>query len=303
MLRAMPIPRHLVVLALALACSGLGCDKLKAMSGKGDADGGAASSSGGSGGGLLSLFGSDFEGEITMAMTTKASQPPVEMVFGIKKPKLRIDAQKGIPGAAGGGGIGVGAGKGAVLLVDPSQKKGWALAPAEKKAVLFDFEKMKTMGPVPGMPGAFGAKPPSAPPKFEKGGKDKVAGYACDVFKVTHDNGKRSELCLADGIAWIDLSDVGFQSPEIAAAAAVAGVNHFPLRVVVTDASGAVESRMEATKVEKKKLDEASFSVPPDYQVTDLAAMMGMMRGAGGGLPPGAMPPGAMPPGARPKGR
>jgi hypothetical protein len=89
--------------------------------------------------------------------------------------------------------------------------------------------------------------------------------------RLTHDNGKHSELCLADGIAWIDLSDVGFQSPEIAAAAAVAGVNHFPLRVVVTDASGAVESRMEATKVEKKKLDDASFAVPPDYQVTDMA--------------------------------
>lgn len=294
-------PRRASLLAVCALVALVGCDRLKSMAGKGGADGGDAPSSGG---GLLSLFGSDFEGEIAMTVTSTSSAAPTEMVFGIKKPRLRVDAPKGVPGAAGGGGIGVGAGKGAVLLLDPPQKKGWALSPADKKAVLFDFEKMKAMGPVPGMPGVggvSGAKTPSAPPKFEKGGRDKVAGYACDVFKITHDNGKRSEVCIAEGITWVDLGDVGYQSPEIAAAAMVVGANHFPLRAVVTDASGVVETRMEATKVEKKKLDDAAFAVPPDFQVVDLAAMMGMLKGAGGGaLPPGLVPPGALPPGVAP---
>ena len=44
---------------------------------------------------------------------------------------------------------------------------------------------------------------------------------------------------------------------------------------------------MEATTIEKKKLDDARFVVPPDYQVVDMAQLMAGM------MPPGAMPPGA----------
>lgn len=283
-------PRALTVLVLACASFALGgCDKLKTMAGKGDADGGTSASSGG--GLLSSVLGGDFEGEISM-QATSPGKPPTDMVFDIKKPRLRIDAQKGIPGAAGGGGIGVGAGKGAVLLVDPPQKKGWALSPAEKRAVLFDFEKLKNAPSVPGVPDMRGAGKPKTPPKMEKGGTDKVAGYTCDVWKITHESGKRSEVCAAEGITWIDVTDLGWSSPEVMAAAALSDVNRFPLRVVVFGATGAVESKLEATKVEKKKLDDAQFVVPPDYQVVDMAAMMGAFRGLGGagGLPPGVKP-------------
>lgn len=300
--------RALVACVLSASALTFGCDKLKAAAGAGGPDAGEASS----GGGLLSFLGGDFEGEIVMTTTGKAGAP-AEVTFGIKKPRLRIDAQKGIPG---GGGIGIGASKGAALIADPTQKRAWALSPGEKKAVLFEPEKLKNMPPVPGMPGlGGGAKPTGAPPKIEKAGKDKVAGYACDVFKLSFENGKRSSICAAEGITWVDLSELGLSSPEVAAAAAVSGMNHFPLRVVLFDAAGAVESQMEATRVERKKLDDARFVVPPDYQVIDFVAMMEMMRGAlppgalppgampPGAMPPGAMPPGAMPPGVRPKGR
>lgn len=291
-----------LALAALLAISITGCDKLKAAAGKADADGGTSASTG-SGGGLLSFASKDFEGEITMSATSKGQSAPTTMVFAIKKPKVRIDAKQGLPGAAGGGGIGLGSPGGAILLVDPTQKKGWAMQPAEKRAIVFDFEKMKAMAPpgggspIPGIGGGAG-KPKGPPPKIDKTGKkDTVAGYTCDIWDITHSDGKKSELCVAEGITWIDLTDLGWASPEVAAAAALSDMNHFPLRIVTKDAAGAQESRVEATKVEKKTIDDASMVVPPDYQVMDFSAMMGAMRGMGGhpGMPAG-MPPG-MPPG------
>ena len=46
----------------------------------------------------------------------------------------------------------------------------------------------------------------------------------------------------------------------------LAGGNHFPLRVITHDAAGKEQMRMEAQKVEKKKLDDARFVPPPDYK-------------------------------------
>ena len=61
---------------------------------------------------------------------------------------------------------------------------------------------------------------PSTPPKIEKTGKkETIAGYACDVWNITSE-GKRSEVCMAEGLSWIDMSDLGMGSPEIAVAVA-----------------------------------------------------------------------------------
>lgn len=283
--------RHALLVVALLGLSVTGCDKLKAMAGKGDADGGAAGGGSG-GGGLLSFGPTELEGEVTLNMQGKGQSAPTTMVVGIKKPKLRVDAKNGMPTA--GGGIGLGSG-GGVMIVDPPQKKAWALQPAEKRAVLFDLEKMKNAPTVPGMPSMPGAaKPgkPVTPPKIEKlGKKDTVAGYACETWLITQEDGRKAEVCVADGLTWIDLGDLAPTSPELVAAAAL-GANRFPLRVIATDPQGVVEARVEATKIEKKKLDEASFVVPPDYQVTDLAAMMQGFGGMGGlpGQRPGSVP-------------
>jgi hypothetical protein len=55
---------------------------------------------------------------------------------------------------------------------------------------------------------------------------------------------------------------------------------------------------MEATKIEKKKLDDALFAVPTDFQVVDLAALLGGLGGLPGG-PPGGFPGGVPGPGGR----
>ena len=209
-------------------------------------------------------FGGDFEGEITMNATRTKGSGPSQMVFGIKKPKYRVDATGNVqtdnPMMSGG----------ATLLLDPPQKKGYALVPAQKKAIVLDFDKMKG-GRVPGVSvtGSGAGKPNTPPPTVEKTGKkETIAGYDCEIWNVTANNGAKSELCMADGITWIDLGDLGWSSPEMTVGAVATGANKFPLRIVSAD------SKLEATKIEKKKLDDSRFVVPPDYQVIDIAAMM-----------------------------
>jgi hypothetical protein len=71
---------------------------------------------------------------------------------------------------------------------------------------------------------------------------------------------------MAENLTWIDMGDIGLQNPELALSAAATGGNHFPLRVITHDAAGKEQMRMEAQKVEKKKLDDARFVPPPDYK-------------------------------------
>jgi len=230
--------RTMLVMVAALATTS--CDKLKAAAG--------------------STFGADFEGEITMV-----SKPQnMQLTFGIKKPKYRIDTVGNVaPGNAMFG-------QGASLILDPPAKKGYALLPAQKKAFVLDFDKLKAQNQA-----RTGAVTNQPPPKIEKTGKKEIiAGYECEDWKITTHDGKKSDLCAADGITWMDLGDLGWSSPEFTAAAVVSGMNRFPLRVVTYAANGAEEMRLEATKIDKKKLEDARFTVPPDYQIVDISQML-----------------------------
>jgi hypothetical protein len=276
----------LAAMIVVVACAGgaTGCDKL-GLGGKGG-DGGSSSSGGI--GSALSFLGGTFEGEITMAVSTKsgAKGNAQTMTFGIKQPKVRVDMT--------GNALENNAllGQGAGFIIDPPAKKGYLLMPAQKRAMVLDFDKAKAQmrargaGGVTGQPGI-----PSEPPKVEKTGKHQtIAGYDCEDWKVT---GKttHADMCVADGIKWIDLTDLGMSSPEVALAAAASDLNHFPLRVVAFDDKNVETSRMEATKIEKKKLDDARFTVPADYQVMDMSAMLGGIQAVGTGKGPQGLPP------------
>lgn len=273
----------LVALSAIAAVSTLAaCDKLKSAVGKDDGEGGAPSS----GGGVLSFLGSEFEGEITMALTVKSGAPPREMVMGIKKPKYRVDAKGFGSPTMGGAKPSALADDKATLILEPANKRGYVLVPAKKQAMLLDFDKMKTMQNIPGMNGNVPGVPKTvnAPPKVEKTGvKDKVAGYGCEIWKITQTDGRRADACVADGITWVDLSDLGWASPEITMAAVASEANRFPLRVVSIDPKGVEESRLEATKIDKKNLADAQFTVPADYQVIDLGQMMQGLQNLGVG--------------------
>ena len=277
----------LAALALSVLPT-LACDKIPGLGSKGN-EGGAASG----GGGALSFLSSPFEGEIAMNVSGKGTGKTgaMTMTFGIKSPKVRIDmAGAGVqdnPMLAQGAGF----------IIDPPAKKGFLLMPAQKKAMVIDFEKAKAQRvahpATPGTPGSV-----SDPPKIEKTGKKEViAGYTCETWKITSKT-SRADMCVAEGIKWVDLTDLGMSSPEVALAASASDLNHFPLRVIAYDDKNVETTRMEATRIEKKKLEDARFVVPPDYQLIDMSAMLGNLQGLGApggkgspGLPPGFQPP------------
>ena len=83
---------------------------------------------------------------------------------------------------------------------------------------------------------------------------------------------RRSNVCASKGIAYFDLaSDAKAGSAEARWAVTLTTEKAFPLRVVVHDKAGKEEYRAEATRADRKKLDDALFQPPSAYQKADLA--------------------------------
>jgi hypothetical protein len=63
----------------------------------------------------------------------------------------------------------------------------------------------------------------------------------------------------------------------------------FPLRAVTKDENGKELNRLEATKIENKRLDATLFIVPEGYTKLDIAGVMRGLEGllGGKGMPPG----------------
>lgn len=259
-----------IVLILALT----GCDKLKATAGK-DTDGGTATAPENKG--LLSFLHGDFEGEIAMHMRTPKEDRPV--IVQIKKPRYRLDFVD--PQKRGDGS----------MIVDVPARKVFVLVHQTKMAMSMSFDDMKNMkGKIAGMTGVKLPEANTAPPKVEKTGKkDSVAGYECEEWKITQGDGKVSDACMAEGIEWVDIGELSGMGGGPSLGSFATDANHFPLRVVAHDKSGAEELRFEATKVEKRTVDATQLAVPAGYNVMDMSTMMqGLM---GGALPSGLIPP------------
>jgi hypothetical protein len=114
------------------------------------------------------------------------------------------------------------------------------------------------------------------------GKTDTVAGYQCDIFQTkSKETGHiRGEACAAKGLANMG----AFMGLNRGAAASVSGdfsrevqqiikEGYFLLRMVRKDDDGSEKMRMEATSVEKKKLDNSLFVPPADYTKFDMNAM------------------------------
>ena len=180
-------------------------------------------------------LGSGFEGEITMHMA-RAGAPEEDMVVKAKGDKMRIDTG------------------GNYLLYDPATNKMTMVSPAQKSVMDLDFSK----------PGAPQANTSSDTATIDKSGKhETIAGIDCESWTAHDPSGKKSEVCIAQGIAYFDMGSMkgggGSLGKELREK------KLFPLRSVEYDASGKEISRMQVTKVEKKSLDDSDFAVPKDY--------------------------------------
>ncbi len=185
-------------------------------------------------------FGADFEGEVTLR-TTRPAGAAQDMVVKAKGDKLRFEmtGPNGQPTSA---------------LFDPVENKVVLLMDAQRAYMDMDFSS------------------PSASPNtdarssaVDKTGKhETICGFDCENWVVKDPSGKRSEVCIAQGLAFFDLEGVR-HGGGASWNKELREKKYFPLRSVEFDASGKELSRTEATKIEKKKLDEGVFAVPKGY--------------------------------------
>lgn len=193
-------------------------------------------------------LGSGFEGEITLQTSKGGSSQ--ELVVKAKKDKLRFEQASG--------------GQRSSAIFDPAVNKLFMVMDAQKAYMEIDFS-------APSAPQAnVDAKSASAE---KTGKKETIAGVDCEDWTVKDPSGKRSEVCLAEGLAFFDMQGVKGGGASSDFAKQLREKKQFPLKTVDFDASGKETSRTEATKIEKKKLDDAEFAVPSGYSKVTLPGM------------------------------
>jgi hypothetical protein len=190
---------------------------------------------------------SSFEGSITM-QTALAGGPPQQMVVKAKGDKLRFDV--------------VGAGGPTHAVYDPTVGKVMFFIDPDRKYVDLDFSP-PTMAP---------NTDPGSSAIVRSGTHRKVAGYDCEQVSVTDAAGKRTEVCIAQGIAYFDVNGLrpGVQKDESPMAREFRLHRSFPLESVEYAADGKELSHMKVTKIEREKLEDAQFAIPKEYDKIEL---------------------------------
>jgi len=202
----------------------------------------AASSSSSTTGSVLSgalslVSGGAFEGDITATMT-REGKPPELFLYEVKGDKVRF-VMTPSPAEA------------TYVIVNYTTGESASVSDAKKTAMVMNMSKLwagapkKNVTPVPT-------------------GKDVVAGYACDVYRIDEPGGGKGEACLAKGIRFPLLDN----DPWLTGLGDV-----FPMRSDRTDAAGK-KTHMEVTKVDRKSLGDALFTVPPGYKTVSLDDLM-----------------------------
>ncbi len=208
-----------------------------------------------------------FEGEITVTSTHANHPAPETMLIALKGQRIRFSTEAKGPGGAG--------------ILDLKDKKIIMTMDAQKKFIEMDlgsFNPAAAHGmPMPAAPAA-GTAAPATPPKIDKTGKhETVAGHDCEDWTITDSNGHKAVVCMASDVGAFDFGGMEAASfvPSFLRGGFFGGPV-FPLKAVELDEAGKETSRIEATRIERKSLDDATFAPPPGYTKLDLGNMGGM---------------------------
>jgi hypothetical protein len=191
-------------------------------------------------------FGPGFEGEITMH-TQSPGKPGSDLLVKTKGDKLRFEVKTG--------------GADAYTVRDPATGKLVTVMDSTKSYMEMDFSK----------PTAQPSTNPDTATVTKSGKHETVAGADCEDWTATDASGKKSEVCVAQGV-YVDLGSV---SGKADVSKDLKEKKYFPLRNVDYDAKGNELSRTEVTKIEKKSLDDSQFTVPAGYAKVDVSSLMG----------------------------
>jgi hypothetical protein len=244
----------------------------------------------------------EFEGEIGLLAKGKLSgngAAPLALTLRIKGGKVRVDLPESLTQTYG---LGPGA-----LLVQPADKKAYAVLDARKQAVLLDLDKLTEQAKAVGLRARPAGSPDpaaSTTPRLERTGKfDTVADTKCEIWRFNQ--GKNAgEACIAEqATPWLQLPIEPHAPSEISWMSELADGKHLPLRFVSLE-NNVEQGRVEVSSIQQKTLPPSLFEVPADYAVLSLEQMMASMMGGLGSprLPPGVrLPHGAkQPSGAKP---
>lgn len=208
----------------------------------------------------------DFEGTIAMKMEAE-NQTGAEMTYFLKGRHTRIETK--LPNPPGGM---------AATLWDLDAGKIITLMPAQKMYTTMDMktaaEDMKEMKK------SHGQEEPEFPKLTPTGKRETIAGYTCEHWLMGEE--QDLDMCVAKGLGYFgmggqsggglgSLKNLAF-SPEMLAAAATHPEwvrflegGAFPLKLTAMK-DGQVKMTMEATRIEKRALDDSVFVIPTDYR-------------------------------------
>ena len=236
----------------------------------------ASNSSAGASSASLSS-GGNFEGTITMQMKGE-SEKVMEMTYFLKGQHTRIEVTAPDNPEAH-----------SVMLWDLEGAKMTTLMPTRKMYMTIDMkemaEKMKDA--------AKDMKKSDEDPRFPKltdtGKQETIAGYTCEHWLMGEK--QNLDICVAKGLGYFGmgggsggglgaLKDLAFSPKLLSEASAhpewvkfLEG-GAFPLKITATE-KGKVTMNMEATKIERKSLDDSLFAVPPDYKELNMGNFTG----------------------------
>jgi hypothetical protein len=194
---------------------------------------------------------SGFEGRITLH-TVEATGAETEFTVTAKGDELRIDMP---PSGAKPGGVTLGHA---------------VYEHATNRARLF-FDSTKEYREMDLSARIAAEDAASAVPSLEKKGSRQLAGLPCDDWSVKTPDGGHTEVCLAKGLAYLEMFRVhmGPHKTESSLAREYRAHSTFPLEMVEYDAEGKERARMQVTRIERGSVDDDVFALPKDYVKVD----------------------------------
>jgi Domain of unknown function (DUF4412) len=112
---------------------------------------------------------------------------------------------------------------------------------------------------------------PGAPLLEKRGSRQTFAGLSCDDWSVKTPDGGHTDVCLAKGLAYLEMFRVhlGPHRTESSLAREYRDHSTFPLEMVEYDADGKERARMRVTKIDRAPVDDDAFALPTDYVKVD----------------------------------
>lgn len=180
-----------------------------------------------------------FEGEIQLQLVEPHEKAPKSIVYEVKADRVRYEEG--------------GSSAPAYTIANLSQKKAYAVTDPRKDYIEVDAD-------------AAGAKPTDAVQVRKTGRTETVAGYECEDWKITSAK-EDLDICAAKEIPYFDLvSPTPATATEPAWAGELTKAKAFPLRVIAHDKSGKERFRAEVSRISRKTVDLARFTIPAGYR-------------------------------------